>query len=128
MQLLYLPGLKNVVANFLSCPNQSTTGSIAATSAADPVDFEEMAAEQNCCLETQRLLGGTSLKPPFLKTGAQRLAGDVSTDNFRPIVPLKFRKSIFDHLHNVAHPGRLASRRIISSRFVWRSLSRDITA
>ncbi len=28
--------------------------------------------------------------------GAQRLAGDVSTGNFYPIVPLKFRKTIFD--------------------------------
>jgi hypothetical protein len=45
-----------------------------------------MAAEQNGCPETQRLLGGTSLK---------RLAGDVSTGNFRPIVPFKFRKKHF---------------------------------
>jgi hypothetical protein len=54
-----------------------------------------MAAEQNCCPETQRLLGGTSFKLAFRQTGAQRLAGDVSTGNFRPIVPLKFRKNIF---------------------------------
>jgi hypothetical protein len=128
VQILYLPSLKNVVADFLSCPNQITAGSVAAASAADPVDFEEMAAEQNCCPETQRLLGGTSLKLAFCQTGAQRLAGDVSTGNFRPIVPLKFRKNIFDHFHNVAHPGRLASRCIISSRFVWCRLSSDVIA
>ncbi len=40
--------------------------------AADPVDFEEMAAEQNRCPETQRLLGSTSLKLAFRQTGAQR--------------------------------------------------------
>jgi hypothetical protein len=39
VQMLYLPGLKNVVAYFLSCPNQATTGSVAAASVADPVDF-----------------------------------------------------------------------------------------
>jgi hypothetical protein len=103
------------------------TGTVAATAAADPVDFEEMAAEQNRCPETQRLLGGTSLKLAFRQTGAQRLSGDISTGTFRPIVPLKFRKDIFAHFHNVAHPGRLASRRIISSRFVWRGLSSDVT-
>ncbi len=102
MQILYLPGLKNVVADFLSRPNKTTPGLVAATSAADPVDFEEMAAEQNRCPETQRLLGGTSLKLAFRQTGDQPLAGDVSTGNFRPIVPLKFRKNIFDHFHNVA--------------------------
>ncbi len=61
MQILYLPGLKNVVADFLSRPNITTAGSVAATSVADPVDFEEIAAEQNRCPETQRLLGGTPL-------------------------------------------------------------------
>jgi hypothetical protein len=118
VELLYLPSLKNVLSDILSRPNQTTTGSVAATSATDPVDFEEMAAEQNRCPETQRLLGRTSLKLAFCQTGPQRLAGDVSTGNFCPIVPLKFRKAIFNHFHNVAHHGRLASRRIISSRSV----------
>jgi hypothetical protein len=51
VQLLYLPGLKNV-ADFLFRPNQTTAGSVAATSASDPVDFEEMATKQNRCPET----------------------------------------------------------------------------
>jgi hypothetical protein len=83
VQLLYLPGLKNVAADFLSHPNQTTAGSVPATTAADPVDFEEMAAEQNRCPETQHLLGGTSLKLPFRQTGAHHLAGDISTGNFQ---------------------------------------------
>ncbi len=127
VQLLYLPGLKNVVADFLSRPPPRSSGTVAATAAADPVDFEEMAAEQNRCPETQRLLGGTSLKLGFRQTGTQRLAGDISTGTFWPIVPLKLRKDIFTHFHNIAHPGRLASRHIISSRFVWRGLSSDVT-
>jgi cleavage and polyadenylation specificity factor subunit 1 len=94
----------------------------------DPVDIKEMAAEQNRCPETQRLLGDTFLKLAFRQTGTQCLAGDISTGTFCPIVPLKFRKDIFAHFHNVAHPGRLASRLIISSRFVWHSLSSDVTA
>jgi hypothetical protein len=32
----------------------------------------------------------------------------------------------FLKLHNISHPGRLASRRIISSRFVWRGLSSNV--
>jgi hypothetical protein len=74
VQLLYVLSLKNVVSDFWSRPNQTTTGSVAATSAADPVDFEEMAAEHNCYPETQRLLGGTSLKLAFRQTGAQTVA------------------------------------------------------
>jgi hypothetical protein len=86
-----------------------------------------MAAEQNRCSETQRLLGGTLLKLAFCQTGAQRLGGDVSIGSFCPMVPIKFRKTIFDHCHSVAHPGRLASHHIISSRFVWRGLSSNVT-
>jgi hypothetical protein len=133
LQLLYLPGLKNVVADFLFRPNQTTTGSVTAMSAADSVDFEEMATEQNRCPERQHFLGNTSLKFAFRQTGAKRLAGDVSTGNFRPMIKsdflefkediLKFKKVTFDHFHNVAHPRRLASHHIISSRFVWRGLS-----
>jgi hypothetical protein len=118
---LYLPGLKIVIADFLSRPTPQATESV-------PVDYEEMAVEQNRCMETQRLLSNTSFKLAFCQTAAQCLACDVSTGVFRPIVGQKFRKNIFAHFHNVAHPGRLTSRRIISSRFVWRDLSSDITA
>jgi hypothetical protein len=95
VQLLYLPGLKNVVADFLSHPTPQAARSVATPMAADPVDCAEMAAEQHCCLEMQQLLGGTSLKLAFRQTGAQHLAGDVSTSTFRPMVPLKFRKLFF---------------------------------
>jgi hypothetical protein len=37
VQLLYLPGLKNVVADFLSRPPPHTTGSVAATTVNKPV-------------------------------------------------------------------------------------------
>ncbi len=69
------------------CPDHPplSTGTVAAAAAADPVDFKEMAADQNHCLETQRLLGGTSLKLAFRQTGAQCLAGNISTGTFRPI-------------------------------------------
>ncbi len=105
MQMLYFPGLKNVIADFLSRPNQATTGSVTATSAADPVDFEEMAAEQNRCPETQRLLGGTSLKLVFRQTGAQRLAGDVSTGIFRLIVPSNSEKTFLIIFTMLLTPG-----------------------
>ncbi len=126
IQMLYL---KNVAADFLSRPSPpEPTGNVAAAAAADPVDFKAMAAEQNSCAERQRLLCRTSLKLAFRQAGAHSLAGDVSTGVFRPTVPQKFRQDIFLNLHNISHPGRLASSRLVSSRFVWRGLSSDITA
>jgi hypothetical protein len=127
VQILYLPSLKNVVADFLSCPNQTTAGSVAATSAADPVDFEEMVAEQNRCPEMQRLLGGIpkiGFPPDRRSTPGWRCFHRQFSPNCSP----QIQKNILKHFHNVAHPGRLASRHIISSRFVWHGLSSDVTA
>ncbi len=69
------------------------------------VDFEVMAAKQNHCAETQRLLGGSSLQLAFHPAGTQCLAGDVSSGVFLPIVPKKFRKDIFSIFTTFHIPG-----------------------
>jgi hypothetical protein len=83
VQMLSLPGLNNVVAHFFSRPPSleppGAIATIATVAAANPVDFEAMATEQNHCAETQRLLGGLSLKIVFQQAGAQSLVGGVST-------------------------------------------------
>jgi hypothetical protein len=65
----------------------------AASTETDPIDFQDMAAEQVTCLEIQWLLvpGGSSLKINFQVIQGHRLAGDSSTGVWRPLVPLKHR-------------------------------------
>ncbi len=101
----------------------------AATSAeTDPIDFQDMAAKQATCPEIQRLItGGSSLKIYFQVIQGHRLAVDSSTGVWRLLVPLKHRRGVFQHLHGLAHPGRLVTHRLISSRFVWPGLSKDVT-
>jgi hypothetical protein len=125
VQMLYLPGL-NCWWRFFVSPLPSAPGSaetVAASAVANPVDSEAMAAEQNAAL-AQRCIPPMAFRP----AGAQRLAGNVSTGVFCPIVPQKFRKDIFAHFHNISHPRRLASQRMVSSRFVWRGHASDVTA
>ena len=43
-----------------------------------------------------------------------------------PLVPEILRKSLFLSLHGVSHPGVRTSRRLLSSRFVWPRLSKDV--
>jgi hypothetical protein len=79
VQMLHLPGLKNVVANLLSRPSLPFTSppppppesdkTVAFLAAADPVDFEAMAAKQNRCAETQCLLCGSSIQLAFHRAG-----------------------------------------------------------
>ncbi|OBQ32412.1 MAG: hypothetical protein AN484_27985, partial [Aphanizomenon flos-aquae WA102] len=125
--LVYVPGPENVVADFLSRPPQVPEATTAAA-ATTPVNFQALAAAQLTCKETQQLLTSNSLQIVYQDIGDLQLAGDASTGVFRPLVPVQFRHNIFNQLHDIAHPGRLASRRIVSSRFVWRGLAKDVTA
>ncbi len=43
-------------------------------------------------------------------------------------MPRDLRRQVFEHLQGTAHPGRQATRRLISSRYVWKGLSTDVTA
>jgi hypothetical protein len=51
---------------------------------------------------------------------------DVSIPIFRPSVPISFQKQVFEHVHSLGHPGIQATRRLLSSRFVWSHMAADI--
>jgi len=51
----------------------------------------------------------------------------MSTGVFRPFVPQPLRQSIFNHFHNLAHPGTRATCRLISARYIWSGMAKDIT-
>jgi hypothetical protein len=93
-----------------------------------PLDIKEMALQQILCPQVQRLLHQPGLKIGFKQVGDLKLWGDVPTSTFRPLVPLPHRRQVFDHLHSPAHPGRQATCHLISSRYVWRGLAKDVTA
>jgi hypothetical protein len=60
VQMLYLPGLQNVVADFLSLPSLPLQSASDVTAAAEalPINFAEMATKQRHCPEMQHLLSG----------------------------------------------------------------------
>jgi cleavage and polyadenylation specificity factor subunit 1 len=84
-----------------------------------------MAAAQRTCGDTQEIISKSSLKIKFFPTTGKDLACDVSQVAARPVVPVSFRQQIFSSIHNIAHPGIRASKRLISARFVWRKMGWD---
>lgn len=50
---------------------------------------------------------------------------DVSTSRIRPYVPEAFRQEVFQAYHKLAHPGRKATVKLISDRFVWPGMRAD---
>ncbi len=55
-------------------------------------------------------------------TGLQLLC-DVSRGGQRPLIPEVDRKRVFQTFHELSHPGRHATRRLMSARVVWRGMS-----
>jgi Integrase zinc binding domain/Integrase core domain len=68
-----------------------------------------------------------SLDIVYRLCGESYLYSYVSTPVFWPLVPSGFRCAVFEALHNAAHPGRRATNRLISSRFVWPKLAQQVT-
>ena len=46
----------------------------------------------------------------------------------RPLVPAQQCKAVFDAIHSLSHPGIKASQQLLSSRFVWSGLARDVAS
>jgi cleavage and polyadenylation specificity factor subunit 1 len=51
---------------------------------------------------------------------------DVSLGNPRPIVPLPLRRTVFNTLHGLSHPGIRGTVKLITKRFVWPKINQDV--
>jgi transposase InsO family protein len=92
------------------------------------VDFAVMATEQLSCTDCKVMEQSAVLKLKFFKGIHYQLLCDYSTDSPQPLVPASQRKAVFAAMHGVAHPGVRATRRLISTRFVWPKMAADIAA
>ena len=51
---------------------------------------------------------------------------DVSTERPRPIVPISWRKQVFDEIHGLFHPPIRATHKLIASNFIWQGLKKQV--
>ena len=51
---------------------------------------------------------------------------DTSTATPRPYVPPSYRRLVFDNLHSLSHPGIRATQHLVTERFVWPGINKDI--
>ena len=95
------------------------------------INFEAMAQLQTTDSELQGIASHPdssrlTLKAVPLTPIGLTLICDTSTGKHRPIVPPAMRRLVFDSLHSMSHPGIAATRHLITARFVWPHINRDV--
>ncbi|GFW94236.1 transposon Tf2-11 polyprotein [Trichonephila clavipes] len=113
----HVQGFENTVADALSRIE------IDSITKSPILNFKEFALAQKNDPDLQKFLqtDGSSLKlelKPYQTPDCDLLC-DISTGAPRPFVPVSFRRALFNHLHNLSHPGIAASKKLICSRYVW---------
>lgn len=114
----HISGKDNIVADTLSRVESSELS----------LSYEDLATSQSEDAEMQTYLqpgSSLQLKKVQLPGTNVEVYCDVSTAKVRPYITQPFRRTAFQIVHNLAHPGVKATTRLVSQRFVWPSLKSD---
>ena len=118
----YIAGKLNVVADALS------RSMIATLSEPLPgLDYQALATAQSnddCIVrnDSSLILRQVCVAPDCF------LWCDMSFGRPRPVIPLLWRRTVFEIIHNLSHPSIRVTRRLIAQRFVWRGMNKEVTA
>ena len=118
----HVQGKENLVVDALS---RATIGEVQLG-----VDYTAMALAQQKDAKVQAY--GQSSETHFqlkdIAFGDQgaTLLCDVSSGQVRPILPSSWRRKVFDLVHNRSHPSIRSTRKLISSKFIWAGLQKQV--
>ena len=118
----HVSGTDNCVADALSCIEVSTLHQ-----SSPVIDFKAMAAAPQSDTEISDLqTSSLQLQPLPLPASDLTILCDMSTGVPRPYVLQQFRQTVFDSLHSLSHPSIRATQHLITSRYVWPNINKDV--
>lgn len=123
-QIRFVNGNENTVADCLS--------RIETISCPTVIDFSELAIAQETddqlaklCRESNNKL---QLKHITLPNTEKSIVCEMSAERARPYLTKEFRRVAFDTIHNLSHPGIRATRQLVSNRYFWIGMNKDINS
>lgn len=119
----HVAGSSNAVADALSrietinCPTS--------------INYEKLAIDQSNDQELQSLLqqniNNSQFKKVYLPNCDKPLICHVFHKNSRPYLTESFRRLVFNSLHNISHPGIRTTKDMITDKFYWPFMNKDIS-
>ncbi|KAK3752626.1 hypothetical protein RRG08_008769 [Elysia crispata] len=94
------------------------------------IDYIAMARAQAASIDVQAYKTAfTCLEITNTRLNEQgpELVCDVSRGRPRPIIPPDFRRTVFDVVHNLSHPGVKATVKMVSEKFVWHGMRKQVS-
>ena len=91
------------------------------------IDWEAIARQQPLDPEYRQLRNDarTGLHFKSIDIGRTELIVDISNGPYRPYIPYASRRSIFNAIHGLGHPGVERTRQMMCAKFVWPSIRED---
>lgn len=116
----HVSGKDNVIADFLS--------RIEVDAVNTAIDYNQIARSQqnDTELSDARENSTLQLREIVLPNSPAKIFCDISTGRVRPFIPADCRQNVFQAIHGLAHPGIRATTKLISERFIWPSVRRDV--
>ena len=93
------------------------------------ISMDKFAKAQKTCLDVKKLINSSSLtcSSRHLPSGLT-LHTKMSTGKPRIIVPAKLSERVIQQLHKLHHPGVQATKRLMSSNYIWRRVADNMKA
>lgn len=116
----HVKGDDNAAADALSRINEISTPS--------PIDFDELAKQQQTDEELKNLLSAKHLKfkKIILPNITEPIYCELSKQFARPYLTRQFRVPAFKAIHDMSHPGRRATQRLVADRYFWTNMNREV--
>ena len=121
----HIKGNSNVVADALSRPSVQEVSPLALP-VLPSVDFKSLAAAQDpgALLDSSDSFASLVLRRIHFK--GVDIWCDTAGGRVRPLVPVQFRRSVFDSLHGLSHGGCRPTLKLITSKYVWPGMRKEI--
>lgn len=126
--IIHIKGKSNVVADTLSRVDDLKLESVD-TSEHLALNIQNFAKCQQEDKQIQNLISDDKeqkfqlITYPFSKI---KIWCNHYNNTMRPLVPEVCRKSVYEKLHSLSHPGVRATRKLITDKFFWPHMNRDI--